>query len=172
MASHETLLGEAHRMRNSTAPVLGPAGLEREDLVADRRRVTIFYRTVGAGACCPVCGLRSVRVHSRYERAVADLPWHGVPVTLRLRVRRFFCDAPSCERAIFAERLPEIAAHARETARLQEALTLVALELGGEAGSRLARELGLPVSPDTLLRRARAISPGEPSPVRVLGVDE
>ena len=36
------------------------------------------------------------------------------------------------------------------TDRLEEALAMIAFELGDEAGARLARELGLPVSPDAL----------------------
>jgi hypothetical protein len=71
-------------------------------------------------------------------------------VTLKVRARRFFCGNKECERSIFCERLPEIAAHARKTDRFEEALAVIALELGGEAGARLARELGLPVGPDAL----------------------
>ncbi len=63
-------------------------------------------------------------------------------------------------------------AYGRKTERLEEALLSITFELGGEAGARLARELGLRVSPDALLDRVR----GAPSPntdgVRVLGVDD
>lgn len=64
------------------------------------------------------------------------------------RVRKFFCDVPSCERRIFAERLKDVArAYARTTDRQREALEWIAFALGGEAGARLARQLGLIVSP-------------------------
>jgi hypothetical protein len=102
---------------------------------------------------------RSERVHSQYECTVCDLPWRGLSVTLEVRSRRFFCANKECERSIFCERLPEIAAHARKTERLEEALTMIAFELGGEAGARLARELGLPTSPDALLERIRITLP-------------
>jgi ribosome-binding protein aMBF1 (putative translation factor) len=36
---------------------------------------------------CRVCGCSARRVHGRYERHVADLPWHGLSVALRVRVR-------------------------------------------------------------------------------------
>ncbi len=160
-------------MRTTETPVLGPKGLELERLVVDRRRVTLFVGTTGSGAKCPVCGRYSGRVHSRYTRTVADLPWHDVPVTLRIRVRRFFCDdSSSCERAIFAERLPEVAAYARKTDRLEEALALIGFALGGRAGARLAEELGLIASPDTLLRRVRRTPFPDVGEVRVLGVDD
>jgi transposase len=88
-------------------------------------------------------------------------------------VRKYFCDVPTCERKIFAERLPDVArVHARGTDRQREALELIAFALGGEAGARLARELGLLVSPDTLLNRIRGASCAEATDVRVLGVDD
>ncbi|MBV9453681.1 MAG: transposase family protein [Rubrobacter sp.] len=62
-----------------------------------------------ATAPCAVCGKQSGRVHSRYTRTLADLPWQGVAVTVRVRVRRFFCDQRACDRAIFAEPLFDIA---------------------------------------------------------------
>ena len=103
---------------------------------------------------------------------MVDLPRHGVAVTLEGRVRRFFCDETRCERRIFCKRLPDVAAHARKTKRLEDALLAIALELGGEAGARLARELGLVVSPDTLLGRMRGASRAAVGEVRVLGVDD
>src|SRR3954470_14250071 len=97
-------------------------------------------------------GRRSKRVHSRYERTLADLPWGEYAVTVRLKVRRLFCDAPCCERRLFAERLPGVAAPwARKTVRLADRLTAVGLALGGAAGARLGRTLGLTASRNTLL---------------------
>ena len=56
---------------------------------------------------------------SRYERTLADLPWGEYAITVRLKVRRLFCDAPRCERRIFAEALPGLAVpRARKTVRL------------------------------------------------------
>jgi len=97
-----------------------------------------------------------------------------MPVRLRVRVRKFFCDEPSCERKIFAERLKEVAGvHTRGTDRRREALEWIAFALGGEAGARLARELGLLVSPGTLLNRIRGAFGGNGAEdVRVVGVDD
>lgn len=159
-------------MQTTEIPVFSLEGLELERLVVDRRRVTLFVASTGSRAQCPMCGRYSEQVHSRYARTVADLPWHDVPVTLRIRIRRFFCDNSSCERAIFAERLPEVASYARKTDRLEEAIALIGLALGGRAGARLAKELGLVASPDTLLRRVRRTPLPEVDEVRVLGVDD
>ena len=145
-------------MRPSPKPELVPKGLKLEQLVANRHRVSIYLSSSAPCASCSVCGRHSGRVHSRYERTVADLPWHGVPVTLHVGVRRFFCDNLRCERAIFAERLEEVAAYARKTDRLQGALSFIGFALGGRAGTKLAKELGLLAGRDTgipPLRRTR-----------------
>lgn len=149
-----------------------PKGLKAESLSIERGRVDISVAPVSHSAECPVCDRPSQRVHSQYVRKIADLPRHGTPVVFRARVRRFFCDDPACERKVFCERLPDVAAHARKTGRLEAALLLVAFELGGRAGSRLADELGLLVSRDSLLRRLRRSPTPAFGEVRVLGVDD
>jgi hypothetical protein len=111
-------------------------------------------------------------VHSRYLRTVSDLPWHGISVELEVLARRFFYDEASCERKIFCERLEEVAARARKTVMLEEALVAIGLELGGRAGARLALELGIVAARDALLRRIKAVPLPEVGKVRVLGVDD
>jgi transposase len=150
-----------------------PERLHVEALSFARDSVTIHASTDNPAPRCPCCEQPSSRVHGHYTRTLSDLPWGGVPVRLRVRVRKFFCDEPSCERKIFAERLEEVARpFARGTERQREALEWIAFALGGEAGARLARELGLLVSPDTLLNRIRGAFRAEAEDVRVVGVDD
>ena len=122
---------------------------------------------------CPKCRCPSRRIHSRYERTVADLPWAHLRVRLSLRVRKFFCTNKQCKRRIFTERLPQVVAPwARRTQRLARALGYIAVALGGAAGAWLSQQLGLRVSRNTLLRLLRRL----PLPARctptVLGVDD
>ena len=122
---------------------------------------------------CPSCGQLSRRRHSRYERRPVDLPWRGRTVRLRVHTRRWFCDAPSCSRRIFAERFDEaLTAHARRTPGATELLLRLALQAGGEGGARLARQVGVPTSPDTLLRLLHAMLDAPVRTPRVLGVDD
>src|SRR5438105_5722822 len=108
---------------------------------------------------CPACGTLAQRVHSRYQRRLADLPWQGLAVTLTLETRRFFCEEASCSRRIFAEPFPGLApARSRRSTRLTALYSAVGLALGGEPGARLITELGLRVSPDTLLRLVQSLS--------------
>src|SRR5262245_55439440 len=82
--------------------------------------------TTAPQAACPTCGQLAERIHSRYLRQVADLPWQGVAFGLRVHVRRFFCDQRTCPQAIFTERLPGIVApYGRRTLRLARLVELV-----------------------------------------------
>ena len=107
------------------------------DLASDW--LTIRAEPVTTTAACPLCQSVSQRVHSCYERTVLDLAWGVRTLTLKLEVRRFFCDVKTCLRKIFTERLPDIVApSARRTTRLRQMLESLAFELGGEAGAAIA----------------------------------
>jgi transposase len=113
------------------------------------------------------------RLHSHYQRTLADLPWGSWSVRLGLAVRKLFCDNPHCGRRIFTERLPDVVAPwARKTARLCHRLTAIAAALGGAAGARLSSTLGIPAARNTLLRLIRAAPLPCPSTPAVLGVDD
>jgi len=155
------------------AAFLIPPSLHVAALLLGDDGVRIRAVSEATGVCCPVCGEPSDRVHSRYERTLADLPWARFAVRFHLQVRRFFCENPACPRTIFAERLAGIApAFAHRTERQRDRLTDLALALGGEAGARLAARHGMPVSPDTLLRLIRGAPEAERPTPAVLGVDD
>jgi hypothetical protein len=100
-----------------------PEQLRVEGLALDDYGITICASTNTPTAGCPVCGRTSRRIHGYYGRTPADLPLGGVPVRLRVRVRKLFCDDPTCGRRIFAERLEEVSRPlARGTERRGEAL--------------------------------------------------
>ena len=101
--------------------------------------IEMRLKTCHASAICASCGTSSRKVHSRYIRRLADLPWDGVPVLIRLQTRRFFCLEPGCRRKVFTEALPgTVARYGRRTCRSGEALRWLTLALGGRAGARLA----------------------------------
>lgn len=75
--------------------------------------------STAATAVCPRCGTASDRLHSRYRRTVADLPYQGRPLALRLVVQRIRCSQANCPQSVFCERLSDLlGAHARSTGRL------------------------------------------------------
>ena len=119
-----------------TSPTIlpDPTSLQLVHLEAEEQFILVVVATTSLEACCPLCQSRSERVHSRYVRLAADLPWAGWAVRLELHVRRFFCQKKDCLRRIFTERLPGIVApYARRTMRLTDLFTLIGFALGGEA---------------------------------------
>lgn len=115
---------------------------------------------------CPACGTRSTRVHSHYRRQAWDLPWSRWPVQVNIQARRFFCDNPICHRRIFAEPFPRVLArHARRTGRAQALLLELAHASSAERAAHVARLLGFPISPDTLIRWQRQERFAFPAPL-------
>jgi transposase len=62
--------------------------------------------------------------------------------------------------------------YARRTVRLHKAQEAIAFALGGQAGSRLACKLQMPISGDTLLRMIRSTPVPSPLEPEVIGVDD
>ena len=151
----------------------GSTELELEHLDADSSAIVLTLHPTCSETPCPQCDQSSTHIHGHYHRTVADRPWAGVPVRLRLHLRKFVCPNPDCPRAIFVERLPTVVApFAQRSLRLADDQRHLALEHGGEAGARSAARTGMPTSPDTLLRLARSTpSSGSPSPT-IIGVDD
>ena len=150
-----------------------PGRLRCHHVQVTPERVVIIAQATTLAVTCPICGERCDRVHSRYRRILADLPWQGRPVRIVLDVRKFFCDSAQCPRRIFTERVPDLATvRSRQTAQMDRALTGIAFACGGEGGARLAKRLGMLTSPDTLLRRIRRTTLLEHTTPRVLGVDD
>jgi transposase len=134
----------------------------------------VTVRSAEAVAACPSCGVISRRVHSRYNRQVADLPCTGRGVALSVITRRFFCGVENCQQRIFAERFDEaiLATRARRTARLDCVVHHLGLALGGRPAAVFARRLMLPVSNDTLLRVVRRRACPVTAPLTVIGIDD
>jgi transposase len=65
--------------------------------------ITATVTTTVGTARCPLCSCSSDKVHSRYVRVLADLPWMSCAVRLEVHTRRFFCTNADCQRKIFTE---------------------------------------------------------------------
>ena len=160
----------------SPLPVLLPdnARLYVESVRPAGDAIVIVACATGDTAACPVCGVSTCHVHSLYGRTLRDLPWQGTVVRIGLRTRRFYCRSLACRRRIFTERFPNLTlSYGRQTNRHREVLKLIGYALGGEAGFRLASQLGVDSSPDTILRMVKQHTRPAAGPnVRVLGVDD
>lgn len=78
-----------------------PEAIRLEKIVPGHNSLTLVVKATRRQAECPHCHRASARVHSHYTRSVADLPWHGIAVRLRLRVRRFRCQNSLCTKRVF-----------------------------------------------------------------------
>jgi transposase len=149
------------------------AGVVIEAIEVGSEQVRIAVSSRSTVATCTRCGTDSDRVHSRYERTLADAAIAGQATSLRLRVRRFACQSADCPTRTFVEQIPGLTArYSRRTPLLRGMLEAIALALAGRAGARLAAGLGLPVGRNTLLRLVRALPEPPVGPVTVLGVDD
>jgi transposase len=150
-----------------------PNLIHLERVLSEPDLITIIVKTKSKQALCPQCHSPSAYLHSRYIRRLADLPWLGVAVRVEVHARRLYCRHVECPQRIFCERIPTfVAPYARRTLRLNEALRLIGLAVGGEDGSRLAIALGMSVSPDTIIQRIRQIQLPKPHAPKVIGVDD
>jgi len=92
---------------DKTPELADSQALNEDRLTTSDTQVVLVVKTIQSTASCPCCHQPTSRVHSHYQRLVADLPWQGVSVQLQLLTRKFFCINQSCLRRIFCERLPK-----------------------------------------------------------------
>lgn len=113
--------------------------------------VHILARTFDGPASCADCELPSSRVHSCYQRRLANTPVGGQPVLIELTVRRLYCDSDLCGRRTFVEQVAGLTfRYGRRTPASCCVLAVVAVALAGRAGSRLAAALQTRVTRTTL----------------------
>src|SRR6266702_8021710 len=157
--------------RSSFLPL--PEGLVIGHVEISEAQLTVEVISTQPFACCPGCGNPSEHIHCQYQRTVHDVPCGGRRVVLRLSVRKFFCRVSTCQRKVFAERLPDLVQPwARVSNRLLSELKAIGLSASAEVSERLAPRLAMKVKAPTLLRYLRSIPPPADAPVRVLGIDD
>lgn len=155
-----------------------PDIIRLESFISEPNAITIVACSKQKYPVCPNCNQPSKSLHSNYKRIVADLPWQGVTVRIRLNTRKFRCRNELCPQKVFCERLPDVVeTYARKTCRLDNALAWLAFALGGEAGARTAERLRMKTSGDTLLRMIRRITSLQSSmpfnnEPKIIGVDD
>jgi transposase len=152
-----------------------PASLEliNERLAPDSKTLVFTIAPTSPRAPCPLCQTPSGKIHSYYDRTVADLNWGIYRVSWHLRARKFFCSEGTCPRKVFTERIEgTIEPYARKTRRLTEKLGRIGLALGGKAGEKLSGYLDLPTDRQTLLSYVKRMPTPSPGQIRVLGVDD
>ena len=147
--------------------------LQEYELNPETKHLTLHVSSSQTTVQCPVCGSSTHRIHSHYDRTLADLPCVDCRLTLLVQVSKFFCVNPECPRRIFTERFAEVAAPwARKTARLVQRMQKIGLALGGTAGARLGTQLDYIGCGSKLLNQLQQLPLPEFEVPKVLGVDD
>ena len=73
--------------------------LHLEEINLEKSKLILNVIASQTTSCCPGCQTSSARVHSHYQRKLADLPCGGIQIQLLWTVRRFFCDNLECSQS-------------------------------------------------------------------------
>lgn len=135
--------------------------------------INLYVASSQVSSQCPVCQEFSSKIHSRYLRIIGDLPISGKIATINLHVRKFFCENSDCVRKIFSERFKnELKSYARRFERLNECLSFMGLELGGNLAQRIGTLSFVKISASTILRLIMKC-PIQPIALpKIIGVDD
>jgi transposase len=122
---------------------------------------------------CPLCQTPANRVHSFYQRTLADLPMSGKRIKLQVRLRKFFCPLADCPRKVFAQSCHSVfKPYARRLLRADQQLQTIGLQAGAKPGARLCQTIGQSVSASTILRVIRKAPRAVVETPKRLGVDD
>ena len=153
-------------------------GVTITDAAVDGEATVVFCTLLddGVGRRCPGCGDEGI-YRDTVIRKVTDVPVVGHPLRLRVRVPRYRCPNPACEREVFAHNTSALARPGWSTTRRCARYILRRLMIDRATVAAVARELGL--SWDTVntiaLDATRTIIAADTTRldgVRVIGVDE
>src|SRR6266446_795437 len=145
-----------------------PSTLDLDSIEVQEQTVIVHLHATAPTAACPHCGTAGSRVHSRYERTIADVAFGR-----RCLVRKWLCPEASCSQRIFAERFPELVQrYARMTDRLIEALQSVGVTANGADAAQIVSSLGMPTTAKTIIRRVLQLALPKNGTVRIAGIDE
>jgi transposase len=147
--------------------------LDLDSIEVQEQTVLVHLHATAPTATCPQCGTAGSRVHSRYQRTIADVAFGGRKLELKLLVRKWICPEASCSRHMFAERFPELVQrYARMTNRLIKALQGVGVITNGADAAQIASSFGVPTTAKTIIRRVLQLPLPSEGEVAKVGIDE
>lgn len=161
-------------MHDVIAALFGVQGWILYRFEVKRERVDLYVGRPRKEAVCPQCGERTRQVHQRSRRWRQVLhSWHeDRPVYLRIRPRRFRCQA--CGK-VFTERYPDLGRWSRRTGHADRRLLRVLAERSFGSAARWA-QVGVGVLCRALLQRVTGYVDIRAAvadlPKIVLGIDE
>jgi transposase len=73
---------------NADTLLANPEIIRLESFASEADAIVVVVKSKQKQPLCPNCNQPSASLHSRYQRNVSDLPWHGITVRIRLNTRR------------------------------------------------------------------------------------
>ena len=153
-------------------------GVTITDAAIDGDTTVVWCDLIAGGPDrCPGCGTVGTYRDS-VERRLTDLPVARHPLVLRVRVPRYRCPAPTCERVIFSRDTARVARAGATTTRRCARYVLHRLVVDRTTVAAVARELGRSwdtintIAVEATTELLAAAGPARLDGVRVIGVDE
>ena len=147
--------------------------MDLDSIEVHEQTVIVYLHATSPTVACSQCGTAGSRIHSRYQRTIADLAFGGRNLVLRLLVRKWICPEASCSRHIFAECFPEVVQrYARMTDRLIKALQSVGVITNGADAAQIASSFGVHTTAKTIIRRVLQLPLPSEGEVAKVGRDE
>ena len=119
----------------------------------DTKVIKINLKSQSTKCICPNCNTISNKYHGTYVRKVQDLPILGKQVLLEINSYEYKCENSDCSNKTIVESFDGfISYYSRMTERLSEFLCTLALETSCEGAARIAKNMNIKVSGDTIIK--------------------
>ena len=123
------------------------------DILEDKTNIKIKLKSKTVRCACPKCNTISDKHHGTYIRKVQDLPILGKQVLLEINSYEYRCENSKCSNKTIVESFDGfITYYSRMTERLSDFLCTLALETSCEGAARIAKNMNIKISGDTIIR--------------------
>lgn len=127
--------------------------LKITNILEDTKVIKISLKSQSNNCICPKCNIISNKYHGRYIRKVQDLPILGKQVLLEINSYEYKCENIDCSNKTIVESFDGfISYYSRMTERLSDFLCTLALETSCEGAARIAKNMNIKVSGDTIIK--------------------
>ena len=88
--------------------------LKCDGITVKDKQIILRLSSTQTSLKCPYCGSESVKVHSRYQREIQDIPIQEKQTILLLETRKMFCNNNQCTHSTFAESFSFVSAKGKK----------------------------------------------------------
>ena len=123
------------------------------NILEDTKVIKISLKSQSNNCICPKCNIISNKYHGTYIRKVQELPILGKQVLLEINSYEYKCENIDCSNKTIVESFDGfISYYSRMTECLSDFLCTLALETSCEGAARIAKNMNIKVSGDTIIK--------------------